>query len=176
MAQSPFKQLYDRRVLYLRGPIEDTKADEIVAAMGGTFYTQEAPTLPPFVAPGSHFDKGDPLYIIEVMKMFNKIYAPFAGRVLDAAGGGRGVGRVNCVYPSGRGAGACGASDGRQARVQETIAAGAVGIVKLHGQDVRAGHQVALGIVEIEDAVGVVFNGRGGGAVGDLHWLEPAPR
>jgi ATP-dependent Clp protease protease subunit len=33
MAQSPFKQLYDRRVLYLRGPIEDTKADEIVAQL-----------------------------------------------------------------------------------------------------------------------------------------------
>lgn len=31
--QSPFKKLYDRRVLYLRGPIEDTKADEIVAQL-----------------------------------------------------------------------------------------------------------------------------------------------
>lgn len=31
--QSPFKKLYDRRVLYLRGAIEDTKADEIVAQL-----------------------------------------------------------------------------------------------------------------------------------------------
>ena len=30
---NPFKKLYDRRVLYLRGPIEDTKADEIVAQL-----------------------------------------------------------------------------------------------------------------------------------------------
>src|SRR5262249_58626059 len=60
-----------------------TKADEIVAAMGGTFYAQEAPTLPPFVAKGAHFDKGDALYIIEVMKMFNKVYASFAGTVTE---------------------------------------------------------------------------------------------
>lgn len=60
-----------------------TKADEIVAAMGGTFYAQEAPTLPPFVTKGGHFEKGQPLYIIEVMKMFNKVHAPFAGTVTD---------------------------------------------------------------------------------------------
>ena len=35
--------------------------------------------LPPFVEVGAHFEKGQPLYIIEVMKMFNKVYAPFAG-------------------------------------------------------------------------------------------------
>jgi pyruvate carboxylase len=60
-----------------------TKSDEIVAAMGGTFYAQEAPTLPSFVAKGAHFEKGAPLYIIEVMKMFNKVHAPFAGTITD---------------------------------------------------------------------------------------------
>jgi ATP-dependent Clp protease, protease subunit len=30
---NPFKKLYDKRVLYLRGPIEDTKADEMVAQL-----------------------------------------------------------------------------------------------------------------------------------------------
>jgi biotin carboxyl carrier protein len=60
-----------------------TKSDEIVAAMGGTFYTQEAPTLPAFVTRGAHFDKGSPLYIIEVMKMFNKVYASFAGTITE---------------------------------------------------------------------------------------------
>ncbi len=58
-----------------------TKADEIVATMGGTYYAQEAPTLPHFVERGRHFEKGQPLYIIEVMKMFNKVYAPFSGTV-----------------------------------------------------------------------------------------------
>jgi len=62
-------------------PPPATKADEIVAAMGGTYYATEAPHLPPFVEGGSHFEKGDPLYIIEVMKMFNKVYAPFAGTI-----------------------------------------------------------------------------------------------
>jgi biotin carboxyl carrier protein len=62
-------------------PPPATKADEIVAAMGGMFYATEAPHLPPYVTDGSHFEKGDPLYIIEVMKMFNKVYAPFAGHV-----------------------------------------------------------------------------------------------
>jgi pyruvate/2-oxoglutarate dehydrogenase complex dihydrolipoamide acyltransferase (E2) component len=28
---------------------------------------------------GEHFEEGQPLFIIEVMKMFNKILAPFAG-------------------------------------------------------------------------------------------------
>ena len=32
-----------------------------------------------FVQEGDHFNQGDPLYIVEVMKMFNKVYAPFAG-------------------------------------------------------------------------------------------------
>jgi biotin carboxyl carrier protein len=49
--------------------------------MGGTYYAQEAPHLPPFVTRGSHFETGDPLYVIEVMKMFNKVYASFAGTV-----------------------------------------------------------------------------------------------
>jgi ATP-dependent Clp protease, protease subunit len=33
LSQGPFKKLYDKRVLYLRGPIEDTKADEVVAQL-----------------------------------------------------------------------------------------------------------------------------------------------
>jgi acetyl/propionyl-CoA carboxylase alpha subunit len=64
-------------------PPPTTKSDEIVAAMGGMFYNREAPHLPPFVEEGGHFDKGDPLYIIEVMKMFNKVYAAFAGTVRE---------------------------------------------------------------------------------------------
>lgn len=55
------------------------KGDEILAASGGMFYSCEAPGLPPFVQPGDHFEAGDPLYIVEVMKMFNKIKAPFSG-------------------------------------------------------------------------------------------------
>jgi acetyl/propionyl-CoA carboxylase alpha subunit len=62
-------------------PPPQTKADEIVAPYGGMFYRQEAPGRPPFISEGQHFDKGQPLYIIEVMKMFNTVRAPFAGTV-----------------------------------------------------------------------------------------------
>jgi acetyl/propionyl-CoA carboxylase alpha subunit len=62
-------------------PPPATKADELVAPFGGMLYRQEAPGRPPFVAEGQHFDKGQPLYIIEVMKMFNTVRASFSGTI-----------------------------------------------------------------------------------------------
>jgi len=62
-------------------PPPATKADEVVAMCGGMYYSQEAPGLPPFVAEGMHFEKGQPLYIIEVMKMFNTVRATFSGTI-----------------------------------------------------------------------------------------------
>lgn len=59
------------------------KSDEILAASGGMFYGRESPEADPYVTVGSHFEAGDPLYIVEVMKMFNKVYAPFAGTIED---------------------------------------------------------------------------------------------
>jgi acetyl/propionyl-CoA carboxylase alpha subunit len=56
-------------------------SDEILAASGGMFYPRETPEAECYVEEGAHFDKGDPLYIVEVMKMFNKVYAPFAGTI-----------------------------------------------------------------------------------------------
>ena len=62
-------------------PPPATKADEIVTPGGGMYYGQEAPGMPPFVTEGMHFDKDQPLFILEVMKMFNKVPAPFAGTI-----------------------------------------------------------------------------------------------
>jgi acetyl/propionyl-CoA carboxylase alpha subunit len=62
-------------------PPPATKADEIVTPGGGMYYAQEAPGMPAFVTEGMHFDKGQPLFILEVMKMFNKVPAPFAGTI-----------------------------------------------------------------------------------------------
>jgi biotin carboxyl carrier protein len=62
-------------------PPPSTKADEVVTPGGGMYYAQEAPGMPPFVKEGEHFEKGQPLFILEVMKMFNKIPAPFSGTV-----------------------------------------------------------------------------------------------
>ncbi len=57
------------------------RGDEILAESGGMFYGRESPQHDLFVCEGDHFEAGDPLYIVEVMKMFNKVYAPFAGTI-----------------------------------------------------------------------------------------------
>ncbi len=59
------------------------KSDEILAESGGMFYARETPEHEAYVTKGSHFNAGDPLYIVEVMKMFNKVYAPFSGTVTE---------------------------------------------------------------------------------------------
>lgn len=66
-------------------------SDEILSESGGMFYPREAPGMEVFLEEGDHFDKGDPLYIIEVMKMFNKVYAPFSGTVKKILIGGDGM-------------------------------------------------------------------------------------
>ncbi|MCP5500454.1 MAG: biotin/lipoyl-binding protein [Leptospiraceae bacterium] len=63
-------------------PPPKASSDEIVAPMGGMFYSREAPNLPPMINEGDHFEAGQPLFIIEVMKMFNKVVAPFSGKVV----------------------------------------------------------------------------------------------
>ncbi|MBI1919758.1 MAG: biotin carboxylase [Geobacter sp.] len=69
------------RMKKLLVPPPATRADEIVAVCGGMYYGQEAPGLPAFVHEGMHFEKGQALYIIEVMKMFNTVRATFAGTI-----------------------------------------------------------------------------------------------
>ena len=56
-------------------------SDEIVALMGGMFYSRETPTSQPFVEEGGRFETGQPLYIVEVMKMFNRVNAEFSGTI-----------------------------------------------------------------------------------------------
>jgi acetyl/propionyl-CoA carboxylase alpha subunit len=56
-------------------------SDEIVTPMGGHFYSREAPHLPPLATEGMHFSAGQPLFVIEVMKMFNKVSVPFSGTI-----------------------------------------------------------------------------------------------
>ncbi len=83
------KALQDRMAKVLVPP-PVAKSDEILAASGGMYYAREAPGMESFVQEGSHFNQGEPLYIVEVMKMFNKVYAPFAGTIdkilIDADG------------------------------------------------------------------------------------------
>ncbi len=57
------------------------KSDEILSESGGMFYSRETPEHEVYVSEGGHFNAGDPLFIVEVMKMFNKVYAPFSGTI-----------------------------------------------------------------------------------------------
>jgi len=74
----PAKQ---KEFLKMLAPPPAASSDEIRALMGGMFYGRETPTDEPYLKEGQRFEEGDPLYIIEVMKMFNKVYAEFSGTV-----------------------------------------------------------------------------------------------
>jgi len=49
----------------------------------GTFYRSPSPDAPPFVDVGSSIKPGQPLCIVEAMKLMNEIEAEFAGVVLE---------------------------------------------------------------------------------------------
>jgi acetyl/propionyl-CoA carboxylase alpha subunit len=72
---------HQQRMAKVLVPPPAASSDEILAVSGGMFYSRETPEHASYVEQGSHFEKGDPLYIVEVMKMFNKVYAPFAGTI-----------------------------------------------------------------------------------------------
>ncbi len=73
-----------QRLVKILNPPPKAKSDEIVAPMGGMYYSREAPNLPQMVRVGDHFEAGQSLFIIEVMKMFNKVSAPFSGTVVKS--------------------------------------------------------------------------------------------
>jgi biotin carboxyl carrier protein len=51
--------------------------------MVGTFYRRPAPQEPAYVEMGDTVRQGDPICIIEVMKLFTTIEAPVAGRIVE---------------------------------------------------------------------------------------------
>ncbi len=55
---------------------------EVRAPMVGTFYRAPSPTEPAFVEVGSSVQAGEPLCLIEVMKLYTTIEAPQAGRIV----------------------------------------------------------------------------------------------
>lgn len=56
---------------------------EVVAPMVGTFYRAPRPDAPPFVEIGAVVNQGQPLCLIEVMKLFTTINAETAGKVVQ---------------------------------------------------------------------------------------------
>jgi acetyl/propionyl-CoA carboxylase alpha subunit len=76
------KELQDAMAKVLVPP-PVANSDEILAESGGMFYGRESPEHDTYVSEGDHFNAGDPLFIVEVMKMFNKVYAPFSGTIKE---------------------------------------------------------------------------------------------
>lgn len=67
----------------LAPPAKVTNQYEAVKApLVGTFYEAPAPDQPPFARVGQTVKKGDPLFIIEAMKVMNEITAPKDGKVM----------------------------------------------------------------------------------------------
>jgi len=67
---------------------KDLKASEspslataVRAPIFGVLHRASAPGQPPFVDAGDSVEKGDTLFVVEAMKVFNKITAPCAGRI-----------------------------------------------------------------------------------------------
>ena len=56
---------------------------EVTAPMVGTFYRAPSPDAPPFVAVGTNVRKGQPLCLIEVMKLFTTIAAEHDGCIVQ---------------------------------------------------------------------------------------------
>lgn len=54
---------------------------EVRSPMTGMFYSRPAPDAEPFVTVGARVQKGDPLCLVEVMKLFTTIHAELSGRV-----------------------------------------------------------------------------------------------
>lgn len=60
---------------------KEVKGDTINAVMAGTFYSAASENAPSFVAIGDVVEKGDVICILEAMKLFNEIEAPFKCKV-----------------------------------------------------------------------------------------------
>lgn len=63
------------------GEAETLKGYVLRAPMVGTFYRSASPGSKPLIEIGQHVNVGDPVCIIEAMKMFNQIEADHAGVV-----------------------------------------------------------------------------------------------
>lgn len=61
--------------------IDAIQGHALRSPMVGTFYRSAAPGSKPFVEIGQHVNVGDPVCIIEAMKMFNQIEADRAGTI-----------------------------------------------------------------------------------------------
>ncbi|WP_321539809.1 acetyl-CoA carboxylase biotin carboxyl carrier protein [Flavobacterium piscinae] len=66
-----------------KAPAEDnSKYITIKSPMIGTLYRKPAPDKAPFVEVGATISKGDPVCVIEAMKLFNEIESEVSGKIV----------------------------------------------------------------------------------------------
>lgn len=64
------------------GSAGDSNYVEVKSPMIGTFYRSPNPDSPSFVSVGDKVEKGDPVCIIEAMKLFNEIESEVSGTIV----------------------------------------------------------------------------------------------
>lgn len=55
----------------------------VMAAISGIFYRKPGPDTAPFVEVGSVVKEGQPLCLLETMKVFTKVKAPASGKIVE---------------------------------------------------------------------------------------------
>ena len=63
-------------------PVAELEGDKILSPMVGTFYASPSPDSPAFVKAGDTISKGQPLAILEAMKIMNEIEAEFNCKII----------------------------------------------------------------------------------------------
>ena len=61
---------------------DHTRYPRMLSAFTGTFFRAQRPELPPFINVGDVVEKGQPLCIIETMKIMNEIISEYHGKVV----------------------------------------------------------------------------------------------
>ncbi|MDQ3073747.1 MAG: acetyl-CoA carboxylase biotin carboxyl carrier protein [Bacteroidota bacterium] len=61
---------------------DQSKYETIRSPMIGTFYRRPSPDKEVFVKPGDTINKGEPVCVIEAMKLFNEIESDISGRIV----------------------------------------------------------------------------------------------
>lgn len=63
--------------------IEDKPGELVKSPVVGIYYSSPSPDSDPFVRQGSRIEKGNPLCIIEAMKLMNEVSSPCSGEIAE---------------------------------------------------------------------------------------------
>ncbi len=83
LAVAPVAQSSAPTAPVIAPPVVASNRVTIKSPMIGTFYRSSSPDRPSLVEVGSDISKGDPVCIIEAMKLFNEIESEISGRIVE---------------------------------------------------------------------------------------------